>query len=104
MQAPPPTVLVEDFVGPDRTEWKTRVGEKRDTLFPSAVLVVSADGQFEKCRCQIVAHLTPVESRVGHQDHEAAEGQRQEANGHDPVRDPGPARMPGRVHRHLSLW
>jgi len=76
MQAPPPTVLVKDLVGPDRTDWKTRVGEKRDTLFPSAVLVVSADGQFEKCRCQIVAHLTPVESRVAHQDHEAAEGQR----------------------------
>ena len=54
VQTPPPAVLVEDVVGPTRADRRRRILEEGNALFPAAVLVVSADGQFEQRRCQIV--------------------------------------------------
>ena len=45
------------------------------------MLVVPADRQLEKCRRQVVPHFAPIEPRVGHQDHEPGERERQEARG-----------------------
>ena len=59
------------------------------------MLVVPADRQLEERRRQVVARVAPVQPRMRHQDHEAAERKRQEAGGHNPVGDPDPARMPG---------
>jgi hypothetical protein len=50
MQAPPPTVLVQDVVGSGGSDRRTGIREKRYALFPAAVLVVSADREFEQGR------------------------------------------------------
>src|SRR5262245_8854431 len=86
VQTPPPAILVEYVVGPARADRRSRILEEGNALFPAAMSMVSADGQFDQRRCQIVSHLAPVEPRVGHKNHDAGEGKRHEAHGHDTVR------------------
>lgn len=95
VQAPTPTVLVEDLEGPTCADGGTLVREEGDALFPAAVLVVSADGQFEQRRCQIIANFAPVQPWVAHEDDDATERQRHETQGDDPVSGPHPAGVPG---------
>src|SRR5262245_44128174 len=86
VQTPTPAVLIEYVVGSACAYRRTRILGKKHALFPTAMPVVSTNGQFNQCRCQIVSHLAPVEPGVGHKYHNASESQRHEAYGHDPVR------------------
>ena len=58
---------------------------------PATVTVVSADRQLDEGRRQVVAHVSPIEARMRHEDHDAREGERQQAHCRDPVGDPDPA-------------
>ncbi len=80
------------LVGQDVTHPQDK---ERNARFPSAVSVISADGQLEQGGRQIITHSAAVESRVGHENEEAAESERQNAYGQNPVADPDPARVPG---------
>ena len=61
------------------------VNLRRLLPFPSAVLVISADGQLDPGGGEIIADIPPVEARVHHEDLSAGNGQQEEANGGDPV-------------------
>src|SRR5678816_1679901 len=94
VQAASPAVLIEDVGGSTGADGTRRVVlTNRGATFEFDVPVVGTDRQLDECRHQIVPRLAPVEPRVSHQDHHAADCERQHAGGKDPVRDPHPSRM-----------
>src|SRR5262245_23360123 len=102
MQAASPTVLIESFecaAGADRSRG---IREDRSFLGPTAVTIVLADRQFDECRRQIVARVAPVKARVGHQDHESAEREGQNAEAENPMSDSDPPGMYARSLNHAN--
>src|SRR5678816_1664575 len=85
VKTPSPTILVEDIVSAVRADWRSIALKEGFGVFPPAMLVVSADGQFNQRRRQIVSNLAPVKSWVGHEDDDACKRQRDKAHGHNPV-------------------
>ena len=94
VQAASPAVLIEDVGGSVGADRPVRVLKDRCAVDEFNAAGVWADRQLDERRHQIVASFAPVETRVRHQDHEAADGQRQHARGQDPMGDTDPPRMP----------
>ncbi len=78
MGTAPPAVLVKNIVSAHCTYLRISQVFKLDALFPAAVVVIAADGQFEQCRRKIVACLAPIKPGMRHQDNIATNGKRQE--------------------------
>jgi hypothetical protein len=55
--------------------------------------MIAADRQLDQCRREIVAGFSPIEARVGHQDHEPAECQHQDARRQQPMGHSHPSRV-----------
>jgi hypothetical protein len=95
MQAASPPVLIEDMERAPGRHRRAGTIEERRWCSPAAMPVVAADRQLQEWRRQVVACLAPIETRMHHQDLDAAEGQRRNTDGSHPVREPHPPRVPG---------
>jgi hypothetical protein len=85
VQTPPPAVLIEDVEGPAGADRRRGSLEERRRLLPASMTMIPADRQLDEGRREVVTRLTLVEPRVGHEDDESGERERQDAHGQNLV-------------------
>src|SRR5690349_1371198 len=98
MQASPPSVLVKDVVGAGGADGRPSFLEEWYTCLPAPMLIVATDRKFNQRRCQVVANLAPIKSRVTHENNEPGKGQQQKTYCNDPVGEFDPAFMANVFH------
>ena len=104
MKTPRPTVLIEDLVVATRAYGTRRALEEGLRLLPSTMSVITTDGQLDQCRREVVPNLSPVESRVNHQNEDAGHNQCQNARTQYPVEDPHPTLVTADIRRCCDLF